>query len=230
MSRQSRGFAAAAILCASLAAPGLASAALINRGNGLIYDTDLDVTWMQDANYAQTSGYDADGLMNWSQAVAWADQLTYGGSSNWRLPTTTDVGLAGCSNTTAGDECAIIPDPSTSEWAHLFYVELGNLSGYFADGNPRPGGGLTNTGPFINMKNDIYWGGTQHIGQNAAYIFEVITGRNMANFTGNTFYAFAVSDGDIGGSAVPLPAAGWFAGAAFAAVAARARRRAASAA
>ena len=29
-----------------------ASATLIDRGGGLIYDTDLDITWLQDANYA----------------------------------------------------------------------------------------------------------------------------------------------------------------------------------
>jgi hypothetical protein len=209
-------------------APGLASAALIDRGNGLIYDTDRDVTWMQDANNAQTTGYDADGLMNWTSAAAWADQLTYGGFSNWRLPTTTDIGLLGCANTIPGDECAIIPGESTSELAHLFYTELGNLSGYFENGNPRPGGGLTQVGPFTNMQVYGYWGGTYHINAstNGAYGFDMVYGVNFVNELRNTFYAIAVSDGDIGGGAnVPVPAAGWLAGAAFAAAAARARRR-----
>ena len=35
-----------------------AHAVLIDRGGGLIYDTILDVTWMQDANYINTTGYD----------------------------------------------------------------------------------------------------------------------------------------------------------------------------
>jgi hypothetical protein len=224
MTRPARYLTAFIIACATLAAP-LANAALIDRGGGLIYDTDRDVTWLQDANYAQTSGYDTDGLMNWSAASAWADQLVFGGSSDWRLPTTTDVGLAGCSNTTPGDECAIIPDPSTSEWAHVFYVELGNTSYYFEDSSPRPGGGLTNVGPFINLKNDVYWGGTPHIGQNLAYIFEVITGRNMANFVGNPFYATAVTNGDVGAAVVPLPASVWLLGTGVAAIIARRRRR-----
>ena len=42
-----------------------AQAALYDRGNGLIYDDVLNITWMQDANYAQTSGYEADGQMAW---------------------------------------------------------------------------------------------------------------------------------------------------------------------
>ena len=29
-----------------------ATAALYDRGNGLIYDDVLDITWLQDANYA----------------------------------------------------------------------------------------------------------------------------------------------------------------------------------
>ena len=40
-----------------------ADAILIDRGNGMIYDTDLDITWLQNANYAKTSGYDSDGRM-----------------------------------------------------------------------------------------------------------------------------------------------------------------------
>ena len=32
-------------------------ASLIDRGNGLLYDNVLDITWLQDANYARTSHY-----------------------------------------------------------------------------------------------------------------------------------------------------------------------------
>ena len=49
---------------------GMVNAALIDRGGGLIYDDVLDITWLQDANYAQTSGYDADGFMNWNGPIA----------------------------------------------------------------------------------------------------------------------------------------------------------------
>lgn len=37
------------------------SADLVLYEGGLVYDTDLDITWLQDADYAQTSGYDTDG-------------------------------------------------------------------------------------------------------------------------------------------------------------------------
>lgn len=34
------------------------------------FDTVLNITWLGDANYARTSGYDADGYMNWMAANA----------------------------------------------------------------------------------------------------------------------------------------------------------------
>ena len=37
----------------------MANAALVNRGNGLVYDDVLNVTWLQNANYAATELSDA---------------------------------------------------------------------------------------------------------------------------------------------------------------------------
>jgi hypothetical protein len=67
-----------------------AHAAFIDLGGGMIYDNVLDITWLADANYAQTSGYDLDGLMTWDQANTWATNLIYGGIAGWRLPTFDD--------------------------------------------------------------------------------------------------------------------------------------------
>lgn len=48
-----------------------AQASLFSRAGGtMIYDDVLGITWLKDANYAQTSGFDADGRMNWETAVA----------------------------------------------------------------------------------------------------------------------------------------------------------------
>jgi len=65
---------------------GIANATLWDRGNGLIYDDVLDITWLQDTSYARTSGYIETlpyyisyGQIHWPQAMTWADQLTYGG-------------------------------------------------------------------------------------------------------------------------------------------------------
>jgi len=79
-----------------------ASATLIDRGGGLIYDTVLDVTWLQDANYGAGAAFDngadtTDGLMTWMYAIAWADDLAYVDTvrgvtwTDWRLPTVNPV-------------------------------------------------------------------------------------------------------------------------------------------
>ncbi len=38
----------------------------------MLYDDVLDVTWLQDANYAKTSNYDLDGRMDFTAANTWA--------------------------------------------------------------------------------------------------------------------------------------------------------------
>lgn len=75
------------VVIAVLTLSGLANATLYDMGGGMIYDSDLNMTWLQDANYAQTSGYDADGLMTFDEANTWAASLTVGGTGGWRLPT-----------------------------------------------------------------------------------------------------------------------------------------------
>ncbi len=59
---------------------------LIDRGFGLIYDTERDITWLQDVNYAKTVGRSRDGQLTWPDAVAWVNGLTYRGIRGWRLP------------------------------------------------------------------------------------------------------------------------------------------------
>ncbi len=66
-------------------------AELIDRGGGLIYDSGLNITWLQDANYAKTSGYHPTGEMTWFEAMTWSENLVYGGYDDWRLPTLTPV-------------------------------------------------------------------------------------------------------------------------------------------
>jgi len=76
----------ASMLAATLSWSVTSSATLIDRGNGMIYDSNQNLTWLQDTNYAKTSGYDDDGLMGWDDAMAWVANLTYGGYDDWRLP------------------------------------------------------------------------------------------------------------------------------------------------
>src|SRR5208283_5347651 len=79
--------------------PLSAHAALIDRGNGLIYDSDLNITWLENANLASqntfgVSGVGASGQMSWYTALNWVAAMNadnYLGYSNWRLPQTMPV-------------------------------------------------------------------------------------------------------------------------------------------
>ncbi len=59
-------------------------AELFDRGNGMIYDSILNITWVQNVALGAGSAYDdgcnsTDGRMTWANAIAFADQLVYGG-------------------------------------------------------------------------------------------------------------------------------------------------------
>jgi hypothetical protein len=184
-----------------------AQATLIDRGSGMIYDDVLDITWLQDANYAQTSGYDADGMMNWYNAMAWADGLIYGGYDDWRLPIIRYPDTSRCSR---GIECGRnvlygnTATPVYNEFASLWYDTLGN-SDYIGSSCSAP-----NTGPFSNLQLDAYWTGTGYA-VNAFSAFYYNTGgfncQGLLSTEGMAvpfFYAWAVRSGDVA-AAVPEP-------------------------
>ena len=78
----------ALVLLTGMGLASTAEAALFTRLGGLaVYDQDRNITWLANANYAQTSGYDADGRMTWQTAKTWAEGLNIGGFTGWRLPT-----------------------------------------------------------------------------------------------------------------------------------------------
>ena len=185
------------------------------------YDTDLDITWLADANYAGTA-------MDWTTANSWAASLY--GNSGWRLPNTNPVNGTNynynLSYQGTTDYGFNISAPGTqyagstgSEMAHLFHNTLGDI-GYCGPSNSteftcsgwQPGYGLTNTGPFSNIKSYLYWSATEYApSPGVAWLFgfdggEQTTGGTDIDFI---FYAWAVHDGDVGTAVVPLPAAVW---------------------
>ena len=172
------------------------------------YDTALNITWLANANYAGTT-------MTWSAANAWADGLTLGGYTEWRLPTITDTGTSGCNwSITGGTDCGYNVDTATSEMAHMFYSTLGNLAYYDTSGSgPQTGWGLSNTGPFSNVQSNYYWSATEYAPDtNYAWDFYTYSGLQPYNVKTYTSYAWAVHTGDVGASAVPVPAAAWLFG------------------
>lgn len=91
-----------------------------------VYDTDLDITWLRNAS--------VNGMMNWHEAMAWADAYSLGGHSDWRLPTVDDCGMPPC---------------PVNEMAHLFRVEG------ISAGSP---------GVFQNVPASFLWSGTENSG------------------------------------------------------------------
>lgn len=211
----------------ALSAP--AQAALQSRAGGtMVYDTDLNITWVADANLFKTqatsnanlvaeiiaanggvvndtpNSYDgntgiynlsafdfntATGRMNWFGAQAWANSLSYGGFSDWRLPSTA-VQVAGYNQT-------------GSELGHLFYNELGGVANqsitivHDVDYNL-----------FSNIQSWVYWSATENtVNPSQAWHFGPDFGGQSSVAKFPLIYAWAVRDGDV--AAVPLPGAVW---------------------
>lgn len=173
-----------------------AGASLFDRGNGLIYDDDLDITWLSDANFAQTSGGDADGRMSWSQANDWISNLSYGGGDNWRLPT-------------ADSTCTTDVNCINSEMGHLFYSELSGVAWNSVTTSGDPDLALFSN---IGLGQSWYWTSTPsstHSGASWTFNFNYGWQDELYNYSNQPVWA--VHDGDIG-APVPLPAAVWFFG------------------
>jgi hypothetical protein len=179
--------ATVALLATGLVFGSTAQAALIDRGSGLIYDTDLNITWLQNANLGAGSIYDNgysnfDGKMSWQSAMAWADNLVYGGYSDWRLPSTS----------------ICFGDCYSGELGHLFFAEAG-IGGV-------AGGNLNNF--FTHIQYDNYWTNLQRPDPFTDFAFAIDTHNIQLDWAkGYNNYAWAVRNGDV--TAVPLPSALW---------------------
>ena len=217
---------AAAVLLAlptAQAAPVTGQSTLQARdldGNGqtdAFYDTVLNITWLRNAN--------ANGPMNWNQANTWANNLTFGGYTDWRLPTMVDTGLPGAvfSETNPGtyaggtDYSYNVQTTSTvgnvttvySEMASLYYDTQSNKA-YCTPGiaicTEQAGWGLINTGDFIDLQPYYYWSGLGYAPDPAdAWGFDFTLGGQDFYFKDNEFFAMAVRPGDVTATSVPEP-------------------------
>lgn len=196
------GWFSGLVMAAGMLMSTNAHAVLIDRGCGMIYDTVLNVTWLADANHAATSGYDADGKMDWSGAMAWAAQLSYCGYGDWRLPAALPVNGVSYNNNLSYDGTTDVGYNITSlanELAYMFAVNLGNHSYYDTAGNgPQQGYGLANTGVFSNLHEYYYWSGSAVPNlQDYSWGFSFIVGGQRMYYQPSEHYAWAVRDGDV---------------------------------
>ena len=180
-------------------------AELIDRGNGLIYDTVLDITWLQDANYAQTSGYDDDGKMTWYEATVWADQLVYEGFDDWRLASI---------NISAGTPIGTIDSFSSlincyeeteevcrdNEYGYMFLYNLGGWVGDNLTGNQTSLSGVE-----LNNIQFGYWSNDQYYDFYEAFVFFFSGGGMIYDGKTSHWAAWAVRAGDIDDPSCSIP-------------------------
>lgn len=164
-------------LTVSLTITSLTQAALHDRGGGLLYDDVLNVTWLQDANYAKTSGQHPTGKMSYAEASKWVSTLVYRDTvrnvnhTGWRLPKVEPISgsefnyefrLDGST-----DEGYNITSPR-SEFSYMYYLNL-RLDGWWTkDGqHPKTFGvmkswtavwnGQADLGLVKNLQSDAYY-------------------------------------------------------------------------
>ena len=204
-------------ICFSMASID-AKAELYSRLGGMaFYDDQLNVTWLQDANYARTSGDDADGYMTWQEANSWAAGLSVNGITGWRLASIDVDGNGSITDCSSASQV----ECKDNEFGHLYYYGAGTAFGNgISEANP---------GPFSIPSFD-YWSGTEVVtdtdfawafaftfgGQYELYKKEGGVGVALGS-------AWAVHDGDI--RAVPLPGAAWLFGSGFVGLLGIARRK-----
>lgn len=181
------------LACFILATSSPTFAALIDRDSGLIYDDVLDITWLQDANFSKTSGHNSTGLLTWSEAIEWAEDLTYLDATNWRLPSVGEPQIVGYNQ-------------STSELGHMFYNNLGLTASQSV---------AQNQGPFVNLKTYRYWfDESLSSSEQYAWSMEMWKGYQTTRLKAETAFAWAVHDGDIGNpnfvTSVPIPSSLYF--------------------
>lgn len=184
------------LLAAGLSLSGPAHAGLIDRGNGMIYDTDLNITWLADADYARTSGFASDGRMDWITANAWADGLVYSGYDDWRLPST------------LWPDATCIDHESFPEWkenctgselGHLFYMELGGEVG--SGLNPLNNNNYTLFTHILGFSGNVFWSSTRG-DEGLAWTFNYHNGFQTQDTQSRLLRPWAVRTGDV--AAVPI--------------------------
>jgi len=176
-------------------------------GGTMVYDDDRDITWLADANYAQTSGFDVNGAMSWTDALSWADNLIYGGLDDWRLPTAMESGGGAQPCPEPGSEFGYTC--TNSELGNMFYTVLGG-----SKDNALSTSHNANYDLFSNIQDGIYRFAEEDIESSLnswIFRFDQFGGLQGGGLRNASFYSWAVMDGNAL-SAVPLPAGIWLFG------------------
>lgn len=169
------------------------------------YDTEADLTWLANANLAQTSGFDTDGFITWATAMEWVQGLNINGITGWRLPRTLqpDSSCSSQGDASYGYNC------TGSELGNLFYNVLG--------GTATQSITVTHNGNydlFSNVQSDGYWSSTETVEPTSpsdyVWYFGFYLGDQFAGLKTTPLFAWAVHPGNV--SVIPIPSALWLLG------------------
>ena len=213
-----------------LACTGGAHAALQGRdvdgvaanGYEAFYDTVLNITWLADANYAKTSGFDPDGAMSWDLAQIWVGAVSFQGVAGWRLPhfePVNGVTIQSIPSTVDGStDASYNIKSSANELAYMYYTNLGLLAPVSPTWQFRDTYGVSTSGiqpvpgllggQIKNLASDSYWTNVEYsLDINKAWTFG--TKGYFAGYQGTEtktygHYAWAVHDGDPFKLSVPV--------------------------
>jgi hypothetical protein len=186
-------------------------AALVDNGGGLIYDDKLDITWAQ-----------PDDSRTWVDAKPWAEGLTLGGVSGWRLPYISVAAGAG-PFTGSPVDCNTASETACrdNELGYMFYY---NLSGTSEQPIP-PNGDPDVLALFPELQPSNYWSGTEFASFNV-WNFNFHNGNQLILNRSQSVinvYSWAVHAGDI--RPIPVPAAVWLFGSGLLGLISIARRK-----
>ena len=176
---------------------GTSNAMLIDRGGGFIYDTVLDVTWMQDALYAETAGASSNGRLIYTDAMAFAANTVVYDSErdiywdDWRLPQTINLPTSLGYDTTG----------TSSELAYMYYINLGYAPNMGHDPS-LPSPTSDNYNPFINLTYRAYWSETLATRPGTAWAFHFHFGSQELGGMNDPSRVWLLRDGDV---SVPEP-------------------------
>ena len=181
------------VMLATYLMGSLSQAALIDRGDGFIYDDVLNITWTQNA---AINGLAVSGLATWDNQVAWAagysqTHSVYGTFDDWRLASMDvngDGTIVDCSS--AGEVAC-----RDNEYGYLFRQY-----------------GVSSSSPslFMNVAGGDYWSGTELPNPSSSSIsaWYLNFGTGAQGTLGKTrlgYGSWAVRDGDIAAIAVSEP-------------------------